>query len=260
MSNVLYDLTDHVARITINRPHVMNAIDMETERELQDLWQQVEHDRDVWVVVLRGAGDRAFCAGADMSERNTGLSGVDYWAHERPGGFGGLALRETLLVPVIAQVNGYALGGGMEMLFGCDIIVAAEEAQLGLTEPRVGRIPLDGGVFQLVRQVPLKQAMGLLLTGRRITASEALQMGLVNEVVPRAELESAVQRWIDSIRACAPLSLRAIKEMVRRTRLMTPEDAVRMRLPALLEALRSEDAQEGVAAFREKRPPQWKGR
>jgi crotonobetainyl-CoA hydratase len=130
---VRYQLDGHDARVTIDRPQVLNAIDAEAEAELQAIWARIEADRTVRLVVLTGAGDRAFCAGADMSAGG-GLSGLEYWAATRPGGFGGIALRDTLDVPVIARVNGHALGGGLEMVLGCDIVVAAEEATFGLPE------------------------------------------------------------------------------------------------------------------------------
>src|SRR5207253_4702656 len=158
-------------------------------------------DRDVWVVVLTGAGERAFCVGADMSTQETGETGIRYWARERPGGFGGLAIRRTLNVPVIAAVNGHAIGGGLEMVLGCDIVVAVEDARLGLSEPRVGRIPLDGGVFQLVRQLPYRLAMSMLLTGKQISAAEACRYGLIHEVVPRDGVAAAVQRCVDGVLA-----------------------------------------------------------
>jgi crotonobetainyl-CoA hydratase len=164
----------------------------------------------------------------------------------------------TLHVPVIAAVNGHAIGGGLEMVLGCDIVVAAEGARFGLSEPRVGRIPLDGGVFQLVRQLPYRLAMSMLLTGQQISAAEAYRYGLINEVVARERFAEAVQRWVDEVLACAPLSLRAIKEMVLRAEAMRVEDATRMRLPWLIEALDSDDAVEGVRAFREKRKPVWR--
>jgi len=163
-----------------------------------------------------------------------------------------------LNVPVIAAVNGHAVGGGLEMVLGCDIAVAVEEARFGLSEPRVGRIPLDGGVFQLVRQVPYRLAMSMLLTGQQISAAEACRYGLVNEVVARDGFLAAVQRWVDEVLRCAPLSLRAIKEMVLRTDALRVEDATRMRFPSLIEALDSADATEGVRAFREKRKPIWR--
>ena len=209
-------------------------------------------------MVIQAAGDRAFSAGADM-KGGSGASGLDYWANERQGGFGGIALRETLDVPVIARVNGHALGGGLEMALGCDLIIAAEEASFGLPEPRVGLLPLDGGVVLLQRQVPFRQAMGMLLTGRRIPAAEAYRIGLINEVVPRAGLDAAVERWVADILACAPLSLRAIKQVARRTAHLTAKEAQAARLPAVVAALRSKDSEEGVRAFIEKRKPQWRG-
>jgi crotonobetainyl-CoA hydratase len=256
---ILYELRDHVARVTIDRPDVLNAIDAASERELQQIWSEIETNRDVRVVLLTGSGERAFSTGADM-KGGSGASGLEYWALSRPGGFGGIALRDTLDVPVIARVNGHAVGGGFEMVLGCDIIVAAQEATFGLPEARVGRLPLDGGMTLLQRQVPFHLAMGLLLTGKRISAAEALRIGLVNEVVPRAELDAAVVRWVEDVLACAPLSVRAIKQVVRRTAQLTAAEARNQLLPALTEALQSEDSREGVRAFVEKRKPVWQGK
>ncbi|NML42319.1 crotonase [Ramlibacter sp. G-1-2-2] len=256
--SVQFQVVDHVATITVARPDVLNAIDLDTEALLQKIWTEIEQRDDVRVVVLTGAGDRAFCVGADL--KNPSVKGVEYWARSRVGGFGGIALRETLNVPVIARVNGFALGGGFEMVLGCDIVVAAEEASFGLPEPLVGRMPLDGGMTLLQRQVPYRQAMGMLMTGQRINAKRALEMGLVNEVAPRAELDAAVRRWVDNILACAPLSLQAIKQVVRQTSTLSPAQAQAVRLPALVKALQSQDAEEGVRAFQEKRKPRWQGR
>src|ERR1700674_4139789 len=244
MSNVLFEVRDCVARVTLNRPASMNAVDGETEQELQRIWAAIEADRGVRVVVLTGAGDRAFCAGSDMkhSDHKTGL---EYWAAPRPGGFGGIALRETLNVPVIARVNGFALGGGFEMVLGCDLVVACEEASFGLPEALVGRMPLDGGMTLLQRQIPYRQAMAMLLTGRRVSAHEAREMGLVNEVVPRAELDAAVDRWVEAVLACAPLSLQAIKQVVKRTSTLSASEAQALRLTDLVGALQAEDAHEG---------------
>jgi enoyl-CoA hydratase/carnithine racemase len=256
--SVTFQLFDHVATVTIDRPQVMNAVDIATEAELQRIWRELERDDEVRLVVLTGAGDRAFCVGADM--KNPSMKGVDYWAAARPGGFGGIALRETLDVPVLARVNGFALGGGFEMVLGCDLVIACEEASFGLPEALVGRLPLDGGMTLLQRQVPFRQAMGMMMTGQRITARRALELGLVNEVVPRAGLDEAVARWTQSVLACAPLSLRAIKQVVRQTGTLSPAQAQALRLPALVAALQSEDASEGVLAFQQKRKPQWRGR
>jgi crotonobetainyl-CoA hydratase len=251
---------NHVATVTIDRGHVMNAVDQKTHTRMNEIWDQIENDPEVRVVVLTGAGERSFCVGADMSAAGVAKTGLEYWADLDPNGFGGLSLRTTLDVPVIARVNGYALGGGMELVLGSDIVVAAEHAQFGLTEPRVGRLALDGGITQLVRRVPYNQAMGLLLTGRKAPAAEMQRMGLVNEVVPAAELDAAVQRWVDHIVACAPTSVRAVKQMVTRTAHLSSQDARAVRLPALMAALDSADSAEGVLAFQEKRKPEWPGR
>ena len=259
MSSVRFEVAEHVARVTLDRPGAMNAVDRETEDELDRIWTNIEANRDIRVVVLTGAGDRAFCAGADL-KKSGNKTGLAYWASPRPGGFGGIALRETLDVPVIARVNGVAVGGGFEMVLGCDIVVACDEASFGLPEARVGRLPLDGGMTLLTRQIPFRPAMGMLLTGRRVPAREALTLGLINEVVARSELDAAVDRWVADILACAPLSVRAIKQVVRRAAHLTAQEAQRAKLPALIEALESEDSEEGVRAFREKRAPVWKGR
>ncbi len=256
---IRFVVENHVARVTIDRPDRMNAIDEASETELMRVWSAIERDEQVRCVVLTGAGERAFCTGADMKQSGN-KTGLEYWAAERSGGFGGLALRETLDVPVIARVNGHALGGGMEMVLGCDIVVAAENASFGLPEPRVGRLALDGGIAILPRRIPRVWAMGMLLTGRRVPAAEALRLGLVNEVVPQAGLDAAVERWVTDVLACAPLSVKAIKQMVRRGDGLSPQEAQQLRVPALVAALQSTDQDEGVQAFIEKRPPQWQGR
>lgn len=260
VDEVTLQIEDHVATVTINRPRVMNAVDEQTNARMNEIWDQIEQDPQVRVVVLTGAGERAFSVGADMSAAAVDKTGLQYWADLDPNGFGGLSLRTTLDVPVIALVNGYALGGGMEMVLGADIVIAAENAQFGLTEPRVGRLALDGGIHQLVRRIPYTQAMGLLLTGRKASATELQGMGLVNEVVAADELQAAVQRWVEQILACAPTSVRAVKQMVTRTTHLTAHDARRVRLPALMSALDSEDSAEGVLAFQQKRQPVWPGK
>lgn len=258
-AGIRYELDGHVARVMIDRPAVLNAVDRAAHEELRRTWERIQGDPVVRVVVLTGAGERAFCVGADVSAAGVGKTGVEYWADTDPDGFGALSLRESLDVPVIARVNGYALGGGMEMVLGCDIVIAADTARFGLTEPRIGRLPLDGGMVRLPRRIPYHQAMGLLLTGRKAPAEEMHRLGLVNEVVPAAELDAAVERWVDDVLACAPLSLRAIKQVVQRTSDLTAREANTVRLPALVAALQSKDQDEGVRAFQEKRAPVWSG-
>lgn len=260
-SGIRLDIDDRgVATVTIDRPDVRNAVDQHAHDALNEAWALLENSPQVRVVVITGGGDRAFSAGADMSAAAVDRTGLEYWAGLDPNGFGGISLRRTLLVPVIARVNGYAVGGGMEIALGADIIVAADSAKFGLTEPRVGRLALDGGIHQLVRRVPHQLAMGMLLTGRMVPASEAHRMGLVNEVVAREELDAAIERWVADILACSPSSLRAMKQMIAETGHMTAQEARGMRLPELMAALDSEDALEGVAAFQQKRAPQWTGR
>ena len=151
--SVLFDVADHVARVTIDRPDRMNAVDQATEAELERVWSEIEARDDIRCVVLTGAGEKAFSAGADLKS-NTGLTGLEYWAQANPNGFGGIALRQSLTVPVIARVNGLALGGGLEMVLGADIVIASETAKFGLPEAKVGRLPLDGGMVALQRLIP----------------------------------------------------------------------------------------------------------
>ena len=254
--SVDFDVSEGVARVTLNRPERMNAIDSASEAALAEIWSAIDGDPTIRCAVLTGTG-RAFCAGADMKEE--GPEGLAYWAGTGDHGFGGIALGGRLSVPLIARVNGLALGGGFEMVLGCDLVVAAENASFGLPEPRVGRLPLDAMVT-LPRLVPRTIAMGLLLTGRRIGAAEALGFGLVNQVAPPEELDSAVDAWVEDIVACAPLSLKAIKRSAHDTARLSAREARNARLRALVAALESRDAEEGVLAFREKRAPVWTGR
>ncbi|MGK6311524.1 enoyl-CoA hydratase-related protein [Neorhizobium sp. DT-125] len=254
-----FSVENRVARVTLDRPERMNAVDAETERELEAVWLEIEARDDISCVVLTGAGQKAFCTGADLKGSGT-KTGLEYWAESRLNGFGGLAFRKSLDVPVIARVNGYALGGGFEMVLGCDIVIAADTARFGLPEARVGRMPLDGGMVLLQRKIAHNQAMAVMLTGRQFTAAEMQGFGIVNETVPHDELDAAVGRWVSEIVACAPLSLKAIKQTVNRTGHLSPAEAQGLRTPALIRALQSEDAVEGVTAFREKRAPVWRGR
>ncbi|HLW60123.1 MAG TPA: enoyl-CoA hydratase-related protein [bacterium] len=248
-----------VARVTIDRPEVLNALNRAAHDALSRAWDQVRDDPELRVAVVSGTGARAFCAGADMKDAAE-ASGLEYLAHGPRLGAGGLSLRRDLLKPVIAAVNGLALGGGFELALGCDLIVAAEHAEFGFPEPRVGRMALDGGIALLARHVPLKVAMGLLLTGRRIGAHAALAAGLVNEVVAAADLMPAAERWAADVLACAPLAVEATKRIALGAQDLPRWAASRWFPRELLDAVASDDGVEGVRAFREKRPPKWKRR
>src|SRR5438552_3167593 len=204
---IRYEKRDRIAYVTINRPEVMNALHPPAHEELARVWDDVVTDPEIWVAILTGAGDRAFSAGNDL--KWTTLHGVPRMPK---GGFGGLVARDDLWKPLIAAVNGFALGGGLELALACDVIIAAEHARLGLPEPRVGLMAAAGGVHRLPRHVPLKVAMGMILTGRPVSAAEAARIGLVNEVVPAGDLLATAERWAREMSECSPLAVQAPKE------------------------------------------------
>lgn len=254
--HALLRVEGRVLHVVLNRPHVLNALHPSAHFELAEIFDAFADDADLWIAVIRGAGDRSFCAGTDLKLLADG--GRDEYP---PTGFAGLSNRFDLDKPVIAAVNGLALGGGLEIALACDLIVAAEHAVFGFPEPRVGLAAMGGGVHRLVRQLPDKVAMGFLLTGRQFSARDALAFGLVNEVVTGDSLDSAVQSWVEDILACAPLALRATKQVARRNLdYASLADAIRADYPAAARMLESDDAVEGPRAFAEKRAPVWRGR
>jgi enoyl-CoA hydratase/carnithine racemase len=258
-----YEKKGHVAYVTITRPEVFNALHAPANRELSGVFDDFAADEDAWVAVLTGEGDRAFSAGNDL-KYTAEMSRLK--PEERPdlsggkGGFGGITSRYDLFKPLVARVNGYALGGGLELALACDLIIAAEHAELGLPEPKRGLIAGAMGVHRLPRQIPLKTAMGFMLTGRHIKAPRAYELGLVNEVVPLADLDAAVDGWVQDILRCAPLSVRATKEAAMQGLSMTLAQAGEARYEWEMKRRRSEDSVEGPRAFAEKREPNWTGR
>lgn len=246
----------HLLVVTIARPEVRNAIHPPASRELAEIFDSFAADPELWVAIVTGKGDQAFCAGNDLKYQAAG--GKLEWP---ASGFGGLTARFDLAKPVIAAVNGLAMGGGFEIVLACDIVVAAENAVFALPEPRVGLAALAGGMQRLPRQIPLKHAMGMLLTGRRVPAEEGLRLGFVNEVVPAGQALAGARRWAEAILECSPVSVRTTKTVALQSLAHASlEEALRARYDAVAELVRSADFVEGPRAFAEKRKPRWSGR
>ena len=254
---IRYERAGAVLTITLDRPEVLNALHQPAHLELERAFDLYASDSALRVVIVTGAGDRAFCVGTDLKS----LAKTGPYEYP-PGGFAGITMRLDLWKPVIAAVNGLCLGGGVEIVAACDLAVASEHAEFGLPEPRVGLAALGGGALQrLARQMPMKDAMWLVLTAQRISAAEAKRVSLVNEVVPRGTALERARALADEILACAPLALEASKQVVH---LSTAEPslaaALRRHYPAAVRMLASEDAKEGPRAFADKRKPRWQGR
>ena len=241
--------------IRINRPEAYNALNAKAQLEMAAAFDAFAADDGQWVAIVTGTGEKAFCAGHDLKQQ---ASGGDLTTPTV--GFGGLTGRFDCPKPVIAAVNGVAMGGGFEMALACDIIVASANAIFALPEPRVGLAPLAGGMHRLPRIIGLTRAMGMLLTGRRVSAREGLELGFVNEVTD-GDVLSLARRWADMMFECSPMSLRATKASVHAGLNQTLDAALaeQWELPQVKAMLASQDAIEGPKAFAEKRAPNWAG-
>lgn len=256
---VKVDREGPITVVTLDRPEVMNALHPAASRELETVFDAFAADPEQWVAIVTGAGERAFCAGADLRHQAQGDGDLGL----PRTGFGGLTSRFDLDKPVIAAVNGVAMGGGFELALACDLIIASEGAAFALPEPKVGLAALAGGLHRLPRQIGLKAAMGVILTGRRVAAAEGQALGFVNEVVPTGEALAGARKWASLILECGPLSIRASKEAVFRgldAASLKEALAAQADGPAVAVLLGSEDFREGPRAFAEKRPPRWTGR
>ena len=260
---------DHVVRITIDRLHAMNSLDMEHFAQLRGSWDRFAEEDDAWVAIITGVGN-AFCTGADLKtyipevtrlQREISTRQVEEIDGYRiDDGVRAVLRGVKLYKPIIAAVNGACVAGGMEMLGGCDIRVAVPEAYFGVMEPKRGLFAGGGTTVRLPRQVPFPAAMEFLLCADRVPAEQAMSFGLLNAVVPAGQLHDKAHEYAMRITANGPLAVRKTKESVLRGLATDMKEAYRIESELATEVFSSEDAKEGPAAFAEKRPPRWTGR
>lgn len=268
MPALLYEKRDSIAYLTFNRPEVRNAWDAEVMVRLADAWRDFDSDDSLRVAIVTGAGDKAFSAGADLAKLMPLFTGArepeDEWDRRvledrgilRPALLRGYPLYK----PVIAAINGFCLAGGAELIQATDIRIAAEHATFGLSEAKRALVPAGGSMVRLARQIPYCKAMEILLTGDQMPAQEAYRIGLVNYVVPAAEVMPTAERFARTIAENGPLAVRKIKEAVIRTSGLPLKEAYKIETECSSEVMRSEDAKEGPRAFIEKRAPSYTGR
>lgn len=273
-NELLTEVKDHVMTVTINRPEARNAMNMAVLAGLCRAWMRLRDDPDVWVAILTGAGEKAFCSGGDLKsfipqtvghteEIRAGKRQLD-WGDEDvsdlpPNASTFAVLRDVeIFKPIIGAVNGFCTAGGLEMLQGTDIRIASENASFGIFEPKWSLFPGGGSTVKLIRQVPWSRAMELLITGRLIKAPDALQMGLVSKVVPLPQLMDEARALAEDICSCGPLAVQAVKKSATRGIRMTMADHLKYEEELSSEVFQTEDAKEGLQAFLEKRKPRWK--
>jgi enoyl-CoA hydratase/carnithine racemase len=248
----------HVAAVTLSRPEALNAISGQVADELAGALLAAAADPDAWVVVLDADGQKAFCVGADLKERNQ-LDDAG-WLRNRILMRGMFDSLRALPQPTIASVFGFALGGGFELALSCDLIVASEDAVFGLPETRVGIVPGGGGTQLLARRIGLARAKEMVFTGRRIFAEEALSWGLANRVVPRGQLAADTMALARDVCSNSPVGVREAKAAMDRGLEVPMQQAIELEDLAWRRAVASDDRREGIAAFNEKRDPRWTGR
>ncbi len=251
----IVEKADHIMMVRINRPDRLNALHPPANAELGQVFDDFAADDDMWVAIITGEG-RGFSAGNDLRYQAEGGERLP-----TPRGFGGLTSRFDMTKPVIAAVNGVAMGGGFEIALACDLIIASENAKFALPEPKVGLAALAGGLNRLPRQIGPKRALGMILTGRHVSPEEGKELGFVNDVVPHDELMNAAMDWAKQICACAPLSIRASKDVVYKSLdSASLQGAMEGKYDSVKAMISSEDFIEGPKAFAEKRAPNWQGK
>jgi len=252
-----YKVEGRIATITLNRPEAYNSVDIRTLRELHDALAAFRDNDEVWVGILTGAGEKAFCSGADIVEMLPFLKSAEHKSWEIPE----TPLRfMEVYKPIIGAINGMALGGGFEIALICDIRIAAEHARFGCPEVNLGIMPGWGATQRLTRIIPRAKAMELVLSGKPINAQEAYRIGLVNEVVPKMELMARAQKWAEDLCQVGPLALRAAKEAMIRGYSMPLDEGIKLESALFSYLLGTEDFKEGRDAFLNKRKPQFKGK
>jgi enoyl-CoA hydratase/carnithine racemase len=245
-STVIYTTKDHIASITLNRPEAGNSLNLELAQELEEVCHQINQDDAIYVVILTGAGDKAFCKGSELGKSGTIGSVASAIA--------------SIEKPVIAAINGDALGQGLELILSCDIRLASDKAKFGFSQVAQGLIPADGGTQRLPRIVGRGKALELTLTAETITAGEALEIGLVSKVVPHKELLAEAEALARTIAAKGPVALRFIKEAVNKGLDLTLEQGLRLEADLYFLLHTTKDRTEGINAFLEKRPPKFTGK
>lgn len=268
---VIYEKRGRIAIVTIDRPHARNSLDFETMGQLANAWLDFRDDPDLWVAILTGSGERDFCVGADLKTFIPAVTdNIEALASGEKSLLGDryppnaplvAVLREgDIWKPIIAAVNGICSSGGLEMLQGTDIRIAAEHATFSIAEPKRGLFPGGGTTVRLPRQIPFVWAMEILLTCEFISAQKAYEIGLINRVVPKEELMPTALRIAEKICENAPLAIQAVKRSVRKCMNLPMDEALNLELEIAAEVFMTEDAREGPLAFMEKRKPVWKGR
>jgi enoyl-CoA hydratase/carnithine racemase len=258
MENITIEIANHVARVCINRPKAHNALSKATNEELRAAALELGANRDVRAVVLRGAGEKSFCAGADLKERK-GVSAEDTGPYVDAIS-GAINAWARIPQPTIAVVNGYAFGGGMEVAIACDLRIASDNAAFGLTEVRLGIMPGAGGTQRLPRLIGVAAAKELILLGNRINAQRALELGLVSRLCAFADLDKEVNSVLEELLKCAPRSTQMAKEAIDRGIEVGIDEGLRIERACYEQTLFTEDRNEGLRAFAEKREPRYTGR